>query len=401
MADVMVEELVMQPQEQRPKQRRRRAGLNEPHGSDLWLLAVVAALTTLGLLVVYSATYALSYFNFAGVTNWYLKRQVMWALIGVVALLVFWRIDYRRWQRWSTPLMGLSVLVLAAMFIVGQARFGASRWLLEGGSIQPSEAVKLITIIYVAHWASSKEDRIRSVEVGLVPFGIMVGLVCGLILMQPSFSVALLVGVVATTMFFIAGADFKQLAIAGTVALGIVYVLLTGASYRSERLEAYRDPFGTEMDAGYQTAQVLYSLARGGVLGQGLGTSKGNVPALPAGHTDAILAIIGQEMGLVTCLFVIGLFIFLGYRGFRIASNAPDGFGMVLASGLTCWFLYQALFNVAIVTNTVPPTGIPLPFIAFGGSGLVTALAGAGLLLSISRAAPPKRNAELGTRSAE
>jgi cell division protein FtsW len=325
----------------------------------------------------------------------------MWALIGVVALLVFWRIDYRRWQRWSTPLMGLSVLVLAAMFIVGQARFGASRWLLEGGSIQPSEAVKLITIIYVAHWASSKEDRIRSVEVGLVPFGIMVGLVCGLILMQPSFSVALLVGVVATTMFFIAGADFKQLAIAGTVALGIVYVLLTGASYRSERLAAYRDPFGTEMDAGYQTAQVLYSLARGGVLGQGLGTSKGNVPALPAGHTDAILAIIGQEMGLVTCLFVIGLFLFLGYRGFRIASNAPDGFGMVLASGLTCWFLYQALFNVAIVTNTVPPTGIPLPFIAFGGSGLVTALAGAGLLLSISRAAPPKRNAELGMRSAE
>jgi cell division protein FtsW len=391
MAEATVEELTIQPQMER---RKRRAAQTEQRGSDLLLLATTAALTILGLLVVYSATYALSYFNFAGVTNWYLKRQAMWAVIGVVALLVFWRIDYRQWQRWSTPLMGLSVLVLAAMFVIGQASFGATRWLLEGGSIQPSEAVKLVTIIYVAHWASSKEDRIRSVEVGLLPFGILIGLVCGLILMQPSFSVALLVGVVATTMFFIAGADFKQLAITGVAALGIIYLLLTGASYRSERLEAYRDPFGTEMDAGYQTAQVLYSLARGGVLGQGLGTSRGNVPALPAGHTDAILAIIGQEMGLVMCLFVLGLFLFLGYRGFRIANSAPDGFGTVLASGLTCWLLYQALFNVAIVTNTVPPTGIPMPFISFGGSGLVTALAGVGLLLSISRAVPPKRTVQ-------
>lgn len=390
MTEATVEELTIQPQTER---RKRRVAQTEQGGSDLLLLATTAALTILGLLVVYSATYALSYFNFAGVTNWYVKRQAMWAVVGVVALLVFWRIDYRRWQRWSTPLMGLSVLVLAAMFVVGQASFGATRWLLEGGSIQPSEAAKLITIIYVAHWASSKEDRIRSVEVGLLPFGIMIGLVCGLILMQPSFSVALLVGVVATTMFFIAGADFKQLAITSVAALGIIYLLLTGASYRSERLEAYRDPFGTEMDAGYQTAQVLYSLARGGVLGQGLGTSRGNVPALPAGHTDAILAIIGQEMGLAMCLFVLGLFLFLGYRGFRIANSAPDGFGTVLASGLTCWLLYQALFNVAIVTNTVPPTGIPMPFISFGGSGLVTALAGVGLLLSISKAVPPKRTA--------
>ncbi len=281
--------------------------------------------------------------------------------------------------------MGITVLILLAMVFIGQASFGAARWLLAGGSVQPAEAAKLATIIYVAHWASSKEERIRSVEVGLIPFGILIGSVCGLILMQPSFSTALLVGAVATTMFFVAGADLKQLLITGLAAAVGLYVIATSAAYRLERLTAFQDPFTHEQDAGYQTTQVLYALARGGLFGEGLGTSKGNVPTLPAGHTDAILAIVGQELGLAACLGVLLLFTFLAHRGFRIAANAQDSFGTVLATGITCWLLYQALFNVAVVTNSVPPTGIPMPFISFGGSGLVTALAGVGLLLSISR----------------
>lgn len=380
----MAEATVSPPLRAQRQQRRRQRGHERP-GSDLWLLITVLALTTLGLLMVYSATYTLSYYNFDGVTNWYLLRQITWALVGLVALLIFWRLDYHYWQRWSTPLMGITVLLLLAIFFIGQSSFGATRWLIEGGSIQPAEAAKLATVIYVAHWASSKEERIRSVEVGLIPFGILIGSVCGLILMQPSFSTALLVGAVATTMFFVAGADWRQLLITGLAAAVGLYFIATGASYRMERLAAYQDPFTHEQDEGYQTAQVLYSLARGGLFGQGLGTSRGNVPALPAGHTDAILAIVGQELGLVSCLGVLGLFLFLGYRGFRIAAQAPDAFGTVLASGITCWLIYQALFNIAVVTNSVPPTGIPLPFISFGGSGLVTALAGSGLLLSISR----------------
>jgi cell division protein FtsW len=374
--------------------RRARSDGQAHGGTDIWLLAVVIVLSTLGLLIIYSATYALSYYNFGGRTDWYLMRQLTWLGVGVVALFICWRLDYRHWQKWSTPLMGVTVLVLLAMFIVGKASFGAVRWLLEGGSVQPAEAAKLTTIIYVAHWASSKGERIRSVEVGLVPFGILIGIVCGLILMQPSFSTALLVGVVATTMFFIAGADLKQLVITGVGAAIGLFFIACGAAYRAERIAVFQDPWAYAQEGGYQTTQVLYALARGGVLGEGLGTSKGNVPALPAGHTDAIFAIMGQEMGLAMGLLVLGLFLFLAHRGFRIAAKAPDAFGTVLASGVTCWVIYQALFNVAVVTNSIPPTGIPMPFISFGGSGLVSILAAMGILMSISRAKPRAEKAE-------
>ncbi len=337
--------------------------------------------------MVYSATYALSYYNSDGLTTTtFFTRQLTWTALGAFAMLVLWLIDYRHWKKWSLLIMGGTILMLVAMFFIGKASFGASRWLLAGGSVQPSEAAKLATIIYVAHWASSKEDRIRNLQAGLIPFIILVGVVCGLILVQPSFSTAFIVGIVATTMFFVAGADLTQLTVSGTAAAGLAYVVAKGAAYRLERFIVWRDPWALESEQGYQTTQVLYSLARGGLVGEGLGTSKGNVPALPAGHTDAILAIMGQELGLAICLFVLGLFLLLAHRGFRIAATAPDAFGTVLASGITCWLLYQALMNYAVVTNTIPPTGVPLPFISFGGSGLVTALAGVGILLNISRA---------------
>lgn len=368
------------------QEQRRRIRLNQEPSSDWWLLTTVVALTMLGLLMVYSATYTLSYYNFDGQTTWYLYRQAAWVGIGTGVMLLCWWLDYRIWQQWSTVFMGFIVFVLFVMFFIGQASFGASRWLIAGGSVQPSEAAKLITVIYVAHWASSKGDRIRSVDMGLIPFGLLIGVVCGLIMIQPSFSTGLLVGTVATTMFFIAGADLKQLAITGAAAGGVLYLIAISASYRMDRIEAFQDPF--EHEKGYQIALTLYSLARGGLFGQGIGTSEDKAVQLPAAHTDAIFAIMGQELGLLSCLLVLALFLFLAYRGFRIAANAPDEFGTVLACGLTCWFLYQALINVAVITNSIPPTGIPLPFISFGGSGMITALAGVGLLLSISRAQP-------------
>ncbi len=375
--------------------KSKRRAQQEGRSSDWWLLATVVGLVTIGLLMVYSATYALSYFNSDGATTVeYLVRQGQWAALGGLAMLVFWLVDYRIWQRWSVWIMGGTALMLFAMFFIGKTSFGAARWLFAGGSVQPSEAAKLATIIYVAHWASSKEERLSQFQAGMVPFVLLVGAVCGLIVVQPSFSTALLVGAVATTMFFVAGADLKQLSVAGVLASVVAYFVARGAAYRLNRILVWQDPWKWESEGGYQTTQVLTALARGGILGEGLGTSKGNVPALPAGHTDAILAIMGQEVGLVSCLLVLGLFLLLAYRGFRVAATAPDAFGTVLASGITCWLLYQALMNYAVVTNSIPPTGVPLPFISFGGSGLVTALAGIGIMLNISKAQPRRPSDE-------
>ncbi len=384
----MATEALPRPTTERTSTRRPRTPEKfEGRSSDWWLFVTVSALVGLGLIMIYSATYALSYMNSDGATTMsFIERQLIWTGIGAAALLGCWLVDYRHWKKVSTLFILTIVGVLFALFMVGQVSFGAQRWLVEGGSVQPSELAKLATIIYVAHWASSKGDKISSIGAGLIPFGVLIGLICGLILLQPSFSTALLVGAVAATMFLVAGADLRQCLITGLIGAAVIYLLAFGADYRQERIEVFQDPFGDPTGAGYQTTQVLTALARGGIIGEGIGTSKGNAPQLPAAHTDLIMAIVGQEMGLMATVGVILAFVFLAWRGFRVANTAPDGFGTVLACGLTCWFLYQAMLNIGVVTNTIPPTGIPLPFISYGGSGMVTAMAGAGILLSISKA---------------
>ena len=359
--------------------------------SDLWLLLAVLALLTIGLVMVYSSTYTLGYFNYDD-ASYYLRRQSLWAALGLIAMTVVWRIDYRVWQKLSVPLMGLTVAMLLVLLVLGSTQWGATRWLL-GKSVQPSELAKLAVILYIAHWASSKGDRIRQMDAGLIPFGVLVGGICGLIILQPDYSTAFLIAITAAAMFFIAGADLLQFVVGGTIAMTTLVLIATRADYRIARLEAFMDPFQDSTASGYQITQALISLASGGMFGEGLGSSRGEVGVLPLGHSDVIFAILGQELGLVMGLVVLGLFLFFAYRGFRIGAEAPDGFGTVLASGITCWILFQAMINIAVVTNTIPFTGIPLPFISSGGSALVTALAGVGFLLSVSRAGPKEAKA--------
>lgn len=367
-------------------ERRTRQETKRELRSDFWLLLTVLALLTIGLLMVYSATYTLGYFNHDD-ASYYLRRQSLWAALGLIAMVVVWRIDYRAWQKFSVPLMGLTVAMLIVLLVLGGAQWGATRWLL-GSSVQPSELAKLAVILYIAHWASSKGDRIRQMDAGLIPFGVLVGGICGLIILQPDYSTAFLIAITAAAMFFIAGADLLQFVVGGAISMTTLVLVATRADYRVARLEAFMDPFQDSTASGYQITQALISLASGGMFGEGLGSSRGEVGVLPLGHSDVIFAILGQELGLVMGLIVLGLFLFFAYRGFRIGAEAPDGFGTVLASGITCWILFQAMINIAVVTNTIPFTGIPLPFISSGGSALVTALAGVGFLLSVSRAEP-------------
>ncbi|WP_200907518.1 FtsW/RodA/SpoVE family cell cycle protein, partial [Ardenticatena maritima] len=223
------------------ERRRFRRAAWQQRRTDYALLVVVLMLLGVGLLMVYSATYSLGYYNF-GDSTFYLKRQALWALVGLTAMTLAWRIDYRVWQRYTIPFMAGTLLMLVVLLILGRSRFGATRWLLNG-SVQPSELAKLTVILYIAHWASSKGERIRDVRVGLIPFAVLVGIVCGLILLQPDFSTSLLIGATAGIMFFIAGADLKQFLSGGAIAAATLYMVATRAGYRSARIQAFKDPF--------------------------------------------------------------------------------------------------------------------------------------------------------------
>lgn len=356
----------------------------------------IAALLAVGLIMVYSTTYALG-FRVYDNPNYFLIRQALWVVIGTAALLIMMRIKYTGWQRISILIMAGTLLLLAGLLIFGGERFGGRRWFL-GGSVQPSELAKLAVVIYIADWLSSKGEQIRDVTYGLVPFAILIGVVTGLILLQPDFSTSMLIALTAFAMFFVAGAEVRQLAISFLVGSLALAILILQAPYRLNRITVFLDPMSDPSEDGYQIVQTLRALVRGGVTGQGLGNSQQKLGALPAAHTDAIFAVLGEELGLIGGLVVVGLFAILAYRGFRIAHNAPDTFGMMLGTGVTVWLTFQALIHIAVVTSTIPFTGIPLPFISFGGSSLVTSMAGVGLLLNISKYTAKERNARTSVR---
>jgi cell division protein FtsW len=240
-------------------------------------------------------------------------------------------------------------------------------------------------IIYVAAWLASKGDQIRDVTYGLVPFAVLIGVVAGLIVAQPDVSTSLMIVLTALTMFFFAGADILQLAVGGAVSVVTFLILINQFPHAKKRLMDWMSVWGDPTLVSYHIRQALIALGSGGPFGVGLGESKQKLGYLPTPHTDSIFAVLGEEMGFFGCLFVIGLFVVLAYRGFKVAREAPDAFSALLACGVTCWIVFQALVNVAVVTGLLPFTGVALPFISCGGSSMVVSLAGVGLLLSISR----------------
>ena len=369
--------------------KARRTNKTEiTHKYDYLLIIIVAALLIVGLMMVYSATFALGY-QLYGQPTYFFIRQALWMALGLIAMIVTALIEYHTWRRWSIPIMAGALLLLGLVLVIGSDRFGGQRWLLKG-SIQPSELAKLAVIIYIADWLSSKGARIRHVTYGLVPFAILLGFVAGLIMLQPDFSTAMLIALTAIAMFFIAGGDLWQMIASGILGGATFTLLITRSEYRLERITSFLNPMGDQLGSNYQVRQILIALGSGGITGLGLGASRQKFGYIPASHTDGIFAILGEELGLIGCLVVIALFALLAYRGFRVAIAAPDAFGTVLASGVTCSLIFQALINIAVVTATAPFTGIPLPFISFGGSSLVISMTGVGLLLAISRGTLPE-----------
>jgi len=359
---------------------RSRQGLGGP---DYVLALAVAGLVIIGLMMVYSATFDWSYQVYQSSFR-IASRQFLWVSLGVVVMMVVAAVPYDRWRQWAVPIMGGALLLLILVLLIGDDRFGARRSFLNG-SIQPGELVKLAMVIYVAAWLASKGERIRNVTYGLIPFAVLIGVLAGLIVMQPDVSMAVLLVLTALAMFFFAGADIFQLAIGSAVG-GITFlVLINQLPHARQRLSDYSLTWHDPTRVGYHVQQALIALGSGGVFGVGLGQGQQKLGYLPAPHTDSIFAVLGEELGFFGCLVVIGLFALLTYRGFKIALEAPDAFAALMACGVTCWLAFQASINVAVMTGLIPFTGVALPFISSGGSAMVVSLAGVGLLLSVSR----------------
>lgn len=363
---------------------------------DVYLLLVVAALLAFGLLMVYSTTFDWSYLEYGSPVRIFL-RQVRSLGFGFVVMLVLWRMDYRmlRDRRIALGIMLAVIVALGVLLLLSNNTiFNAQRSYFQG-SVQPGEAAKLAVIIYFAAWLASRQGQLKRIGYGLIPFSILIGLVGGLIVLQPDLSTAFIIVLTAWTMFFVAGANIVQIGVAGAGAGFVAWMLTTQFDYARERMMAHVDAMKDLTQASWHVQQTIIAFTAPGArpgnsfspnwFGIGLGQSRQKFGFLPAAHTDSIFAIIGEELGLFGCLVVVGLFVLYVWRAFKIASEAQDSFGALLAAGIGAWIAYEALLNIAVMTAVIPFTGVPLPFISYGGSSLVTVLAGVGILMSISR----------------
>lgn len=352
---------------------------------DWPLLSVVTILLILGVVMVFSASYPRGLEGYAD-PFFFIVRQLMWLAFGLVMLVLAARIPYTFWERWSIPIMGIALISLLAVIFFGSERFGATRTFLQG-SVQPAEPAKLAIIIYVAAWLTSKGRRIRDVKAGLLPFGVLMGIVAVLIVLQPEISTAALIVATAAVMLFIAGADVKQLLVVGLITTITFVVVINYSSYAADRVQRYVQSVGNPLASEeWQVSQGVQALMRGGLFGRGLGNGLAqHTGFLPVSWSDNVFGVIGEELGLLGTLFIILLFGLLAYRGLRIALRAPDNFGMLLATGVTTMLVLQAILNMAVIVAAAPPTGVTLPFISYGGSSLAASLAGIGILLSISK----------------
>jgi len=361
---------------------RRADGRGEP---DYVLIMTVATLMAIGLLMVYSSSYIWAV-QAKESPSYYFVRQSMWAVVGIIAALAAYLIPHKLWQRLAIPVMASVLLALLVLLFAGQRRFGAVSTFFRG-SVQPSELAKVAMIIYLSSWLASKGDKVKDLSYGLLPFGILLGLIAGLIVLEPDLGAAMVVVAIAIIMFFLAGAEIPQvLLILGAGALTAVLLFMTSGNAQT-RIEDFLALIRDPAQGGHPHVRAaMQALARGGLFGGGIPSSVYKGPGgVPLPFSDSIFVIIGEEMGMLGSWFVLGLYALLSYRGFRVAMRTEDAYARLLAAGLTCWFTLQALLNIAVNTGMAPYTGLTLPFISHGGSSLVSLLAGVGLLLNVSR----------------
>ena len=358
---------------------------------DIPFLLILLLLLSYGLIMLFSAGYAVALYR-RGDAYTYIRPQLLFAALGVLAMYAASLVDYHVWHRLAWPMLGISLLLLAIVLFMPEYN-GCKRWIvLPGlGTLQPSEIAKFSIVLVFSHIISLNHDRMKSFSTGVVPFALILGVVTVLMLLEPHLSGTLLILSIGAVLMFVGGTGLKWFALAGIAGAGAiaaaVMLLPELVPYAMGRLSSWRDPFADPLGEGHQTIQSLYAIASGGAAGLGLGNSRQKYLYVPEPQNDFIFSILCEELGFVGAALTVVLFLLLFLRGMSIAVRARDKFGALLAVGFVVQVVLQAVLNIAVVTNTIPNTGISLPFFSSGGTSLMMLLGEMGIVLSVSRQA--------------
>lgn len=354
---------------------------------DTMLFVAIATLVAIGLVMLYSASSAQAYADTHD-TAYYLKRQMIWLVVGLIVSYGAYRMDYRKIKVFAPYALILCIAGLAAVLVphVGLVVNGARRW-IGGGivTLQPSEFSKLGLVLYLSAALANRGERITSLSKGLFPLCLPVGLMAVLVLIEPDMGTASLFVMTAFALFFAAGARIEHLVMILLATVPPVLLTIIASPYKRARIFAFLDPWKDAQNTGFHIVQSLFALGSGGLMGVGLGQSRAKFFYLPEQYTDFIFSVLGEELGLVGALVVVVLFVVLGYRAIRIAIGAQDRFGFFLAVGCAAMIVIQAFVNIGVVTSSWPVTGVPLPFISSGGSSLVVSLVAVALIMNVGR----------------
>jgi cell division protein FtsW len=351
--------------------------------TDVPLILVTITILIFGLLMLFSASSDISLTVFGSAT-YIFRRQLIWLAVGGLAALLLTYFDYHKFRRLLLPMLLTLWISLLAVLIIKDVRFNAARTIL-GGSVQPSELAKLVIIIYLCFWLYIRQDKLNDINVGLIPMGLLLGFTGGLIWLQPDLSAGATILILGVMLFILAGGDWRQILlitiVGGLVGLVMVKVIHTGEARINSYIEGLRDP----IHASYQVRRSLEAVVRGGLFGVGIGQGTVKLTGLPVPHMDSIYAIIVEETGMLGASFVMGMYGLFLWRGLTIAKRAQDQLGSLLAGGMTIWIVMEAVINMAVIIGLFPVTGNVLPLISYGGSNMVTTLAGIGIILSVAR----------------
>lgn len=353
---------------------------------DRILFFTALVLLGAGVVMVYSTSSYYAQVKF-GDSSYFLKRQALFATAGLIAMAVMMVIDYHWWRKLVYPILGTIFVLLILVFVpgIGRKAGGAMRWIDLGVIwLQPSELAKLALVIYLAHSLIKKRDKLGDFAKGFLPHMVVVGVMCCLVIIQPDFGTAMTLGAIAMGVLCVCGVRLSHILATVSLVFPLVVIAMFGAEYRRRRLLAFLDPWGKVEEGGFQIVQSFLAMGNGGIYGVGLGEGKQKLFYLPLAHTDFILSVIGEELGLIGVCALIGAFILLIARGLRASLRAPDDYGGYLAVGITLMIAIQAVLNMAVVVGLLPTKGLPLPFLSYGGTSLVVTMASIGILLNIT-----------------